>query len=289
MTQDILSLSRTITGRTTDLFTSDMDLRQKELSERIAGSRILIIGGAGSIGSATVHALSAFRPHALHVVDQNENGLAELVRDLRSSTVELPVSDFRTLPLDFGSPIMQRFLTDAEPYDFVLNFAANKHVRTEKDVYSVLQLFNTNVVKTAHFLRWLAENNSARRFFCVSTDKAANPVNLMGASKRIMEHLVFSEEIISTQNLEVTSARFANVAFSNGSLLESFLQRIQKRQPLAVPRNTRRYFVSLREAGQICLLAAICAPHGHIVIPKLDPKNDLQDLQSIAVKVLRAL
>ncbi len=280
-------LSCLVTGRTSPLFSSDLTAHQKELREEIGGSRVLVIGGAGSIGSATVQAIVDFGPRSLHVIDQNENNLAELVRDLRSSEHGLSVPDFQALPLDFGSPVMHRFLHEMAPYDFILNFAALKHVRSEKDVFSLLQMLDTNVVKQAYFLRWLAETHDAVRYFCVSTDKAANPVNLMGASKRLLEHVIFSGEIISNSNIRLTSSRFANVAFSEGSLLDSFLKRLEKRQPFAVPDQTRRYFITLREAGQICLLALVCTPHSHILIPRLDQSRDLLDLKSVAIAVLR--
>lgn len=280
-------LSSLATGRTTELFLKDIEDRNAEIAERIGGKRVLIIGGAGSIGSATVHAMLDYHPDALHIVDTNENNLAELIRDLRSSVNGLKISDFRCLPLDYGSPIMHRYLRGVPPYDFVLNFAAIKHVRSEKDVYSTLQMLDTNIVKSARILRWLQEKGSLYRYFCVSTDKAANPVNLMGASKRIMEHVIFSGEVVPNLDAYITSARFANVAFSEGSLLQSFLKRMEKRQSLAVPKDTRRFFISLREAGQICLLASVCAPNRHLVIPRLEPDNDLHDLEEIAVQVLQ--
>jgi len=280
-------LSALATGRDFELFAADVAERQAEIARRLDRRRLLVVGGAGSIGAATIGALCAFRPAALHVVDHNENGLAELVRDLRSRPGGLSVPDFRTLPLDFGSPIMARFLREQDPYDYVLNFAAIKHVRSEKDTYSLLQMLDTNVLKPARLLRWLEEKGGAAAYFCVSTDKAANPVNLMGASKRLMEHVIFSGEAAPGFAARVTSARFANVAFSDGSLLQSFLRRLEKRQPLAVPLHTRRYFISLREAGQICLLASVCAPDRHLLVPRLDPAADLHDLETIARAVLR--
>ncbi len=281
------SLTPLATGRAESLFDADVELRRDELSSRIAGSRILVVGGAGSIGSSTVAAIAAFRPQALHVVDFNENTLAELVRTLRGSPRALSVPEFRCLPIDFGSTIMRRMLRETPPYDYVLNFAALKHVRSEKDVCSLLQMMDTNLVKQARLLRWLAEIGGLKRYFCVSTDKAANPVNMMGASKRVMEHAVFSREAAPSLEAEVVSARFANVAFSDGSLLDGFLKRLQKGQPFSVPSQTRRFFVSLAEAGQICLLAAFCAPPRHILVPRLDPAADLHDLESVAEAVLR--
>lgn len=283
----IEELSVLATGRTRSLFADDVEGHREEIESQIQGRRVLVIGGAGSIGAATVQILTAYHPRALHVVDHNENGLAELVRDLRSRREGLDVADFRALPFDFGSPIMRRFLTDEPPYDHVLNFAALKHVRTEKDVYSLLQMIDTNVLKPAVLLRWLGAKGSTQTYFCVSTDKAANPVNLMGASKRLMEHVIFGGEVCAQFRGRVTSARFANVAFSEGSLLHSFRCRLEKRQPLAVPQGTRRFFVSLQEAGQICVLAALCAPTRHLLIPRLDPATDLRCLDTIAAAFLK--
>jgi FlaA1/EpsC-like NDP-sugar epimerase len=274
------------TGRDTPLFSTDIARFRARLSERIAGFRVLVIGGAGSIGSATVKALIPFQPRCLHIVDQNENGLAELVRDLRSRFAAGQLPDLRTLPLNFGSPIMERFLAAEPPYDYILNFAALKHVRSEKDSYSILQMLDTNVLKPLHLLRWAMARGGLRGYFSVSTDKAANPVNVMGASKRLMEHAIFSFAPAGGGKLNVASARFANVAFSDGSLLQGWLMRLAKGQPMAVPRDTRRYFVSLEEAGQICLLAAFLAPDRHILVPRLDAEKDMLLLSDLAVKVL---
>lgn len=283
---DLTSISHVATGRESELFADDLAGCDEVLRDRIEGRRVLAVGAAGSIGASTVRALAAYRPRALHVIDQSENSLAELVRDLRSGSAPFEVEDFRALPLDYGAPVTFRFLRESGPYDLILNFAALKHVRSEKDVYSLVQMLDTNLVKQVRFLRWLAELDGEGRYFCVSTDKAANPVNLMGASKRAMEHLIFSRAVAPGLQVDVTSARFANVAFSDGSLLDGFLKRLQKQQPLAVPRETRRYFVSLREAGQICLLAAAVAPADHIVVPRLHAETDLRELESVAVALL---
>jgi FlaA1/EpsC-like NDP-sugar epimerase len=281
-------LDRLATGRSDDLFSADFEERRRELTEAIRGRRILVIGGAGSIGSATIRKLIGFRPAAVHVVDQNENGLAELVRDLRSERDGLQVADFRTYPIDFGSPIMERLLSMAPPYDAVLNFAALKHVRSEKDVPSLLQMFNTNIVKAARLIERLAMSRFRGRYFSVSTDKAANPVNLMGASKRAMEHVALSGDFAGDQFASVNSARFANVAFSDGSLLQAWLHRLQKGQALAAPRATRRFFVSTSEAGQICAMAAFALDDRQIAIPRLDAVEDLHLLEEIAERVIEA-
>jgi FlaA1/EpsC-like NDP-sugar epimerase len=220
------------------------------------------------------------------VVDQNENDLAELVRYLRNKIGDLSSTDFRTFPLDFGSLIMFRFLTEMPAYDFVLNFAALKHVRSEKDVYSLLRMYDVNLVKAARFFGWLSKRQASFRYFCVSTDKAADPVNLMGASKHLMERLIFSDEFLTCSTQTAASARFANVAFSKGSLLESFLIRLNNRQPLAVPEKTLRYFISPEESGQICVLAAFCAPNRHVLIPALEAGSDLVELEEVADMVL---
>lgn len=270
-------LATLATNRTRSLFADDMAACAEQIRGAVHARRVLVIGGAGSIGSATVRMLLPSLPACVHVVDQDENGLAELVRDLRSGPEPLGVGDLRTLPLDYGAAVMRRFLDDEPPYDLVLNFAALKHVRSEKDIYSLTQLLDVNVLRQARFMAWLAERAAATRYFCVSTDKAANPVSLMGASKRVMEHVMFSGIRPLPAGSVVTSARFANVAFSAGSLLESFLRRIARRQPLAVPRETRRYFVSIEEAGQICLLAASAVPDHTIAVPRLSGEGRLLD------------
>lgn len=276
------TLASLATGRSVPLFSGDLRQLAGTLEERVRGRRILAIGAAGSIGSSTVEVLAGYEPASLHVVDQNENELAELVRTLRSREQALPVEDFRTMPLDYGSPAMRLLIHEQAPYDIVLNFAAIKHVRSEKDVFSMLQMFDTNFRKQAQLLRWLRETGFLGRFFSVSTDKAANPSSFMGASKRLMEHVMFSGEAAEGLEATITSARFANVAFSNGSLLQSFERRLQQGQPLAAPRDTRRYFVSLEESGQLCALASVCGPDRHIIVPKLNPDEHLLLLEDMA-------
>jgi nucleoside-diphosphate-sugar epimerase len=277
-------LTAIVTGRTDSLFANDLEASSDCVLAKVRDRRILIIGGGGSIGAATVRIILDYRPSALHVVDHNENYLVELVRELRGRSAGIPDIDFRTLPLDYGGPVMERFLKESPPYDVVLNFAALKHVRSEKDIYSVLQMFDTNVVRHIRFKRWLAEYRHGSTYFAVSTDKAANPVSLMGASKRLMEDLIF--DIAAESYQSTTSARFANVAFSNGSLLQGFGHRLAKRQPLAVPRDTRRYFISHQEAGELCLLAACRIPDSHIAVPRVDTRFQLQFLEDIACACL---
>ena len=248
---------------------------------------MLVIGGAGSIGRETIEQIVPFRPAALHVVDINENGLAHLVRDLRSSRESLPIEDFRTLPIDFGSPLMNRFLLAEKAYDHILHFAAVKHVRSEKDVYSALHMLDTNVLKVSRLMGWLEAKGNAKTLFAVSTDKAANPVNLMGASKRLMEHVLFADALGPVRSVRRTSARFANVAFSAGSLLQSWIRRMERHEPLPVPRKTRRFFISLEESGTICLLAALCGADKRLFIPDLCPAKELQELQAVAERFLR--
>lgn len=282
--QDTASLERLIVGRDTALCDIDIHDSHLQIADKVRGARILVVGGAGSIGAATIRLLVGFRPCALHVVDVNENGLAELVRDLRSRSSIVP-DDFRTFPIDYGSLVTERLLTESPTYDLVFNFAAIKHVRSEKDVFSLLQMIDTNLVKHLRFKQWLERYAHARRYFAVSTDKAANPTSLMGATKRLMEDVAFSEE--ANTDRCVTSARFANVAFSDGSLLQSFIIRLHKRQPLAVPAATQRYFITLAEAAQICVLAMCCAPAHHIVFPRLDAARHLRLLEEIAAEIIR--
>jgi len=280
-------LAEIATGRSENIFSKDMEHVHATLSERLTRKRILTLGGAGSIGAATIAVLSDFNPACIHVIDHDENGLAELVRHLRSRTQGLNVDDFATFPIDFFSAITRRLLRAQAPYDLVLNFAAIKHVRSEKDPYSTLQMFETNILKQARFLEFLNKLGFAGRYFAVSTDKAANPSSMMGASKRAMEHVLFSSETNPDMKATVTSARFANVAFSNGSLLQAFEQRLKRGEPIAVPRGVRRYFVSIEEAGTLCTLASTIAEHNSIVIPRLDPNKNLVPLENIARDFLK--
>lgn len=250
--------------RSDSLFAQDIIANRHILLNDIRDKSVLVIGGAGSIGSSFIKAILKFEPSKLVVVDLNENGLAELTRDLRSSS-DLKVPDeYLTYTLDFADPIFEDIFREHNGFDIVANFSAHKHVRSEKDKYSVEALLKNNVIKAKKLLDLLVVN-PPKHFFCVSTDKAANPVNVMGASKRIMEDLIMAYK----SYFKVTTARFANVAFSNGSLPASFFDRVMKNQPLVAPKDVRRYFVSMEESGQICMLACILGNNGEIFFPKL--------------------
>lgn len=272
-----------VTGRQESLFLPDIERNRDLLSQEIKGRSVLVIGGAGSIGSSFIKAVLRFNPSKLVVVDLNENGLAELTRDLRS-TEGLRVPDtYLTYTLDFADPIFERIFREHGGFDIVANFSAHKHVRSEKDRYSVQALLQNNVLKAKRLLDLLVEI-PPRHFFCVSTDKAANPVNVMGASKRVMEDLIMSY----ATDFKVTTARFANVAFSNGSLPLSFLDRVMLRQPLVAPSDVRRYFVSLEESGQICMLACILGKSGEVFYPKLGEEK-MKTFSSICDDFLRSM
>lgn len=274
------TLSQLATGRVRSLFADDYEDHRLRMSEMLRGARVLLIGGAGSIGGSVARLLAGYETTALHILDANENSLVELTRDLRAGGYPLGSRDLRWMPLDFGSAIMRRTIEEEKPYDYVLNFAAVKHVRSEKDTCSVLRMLDVNVLMHATLLDLLADKRAETTYFSVSTDKAANPVNLMGASKRLMEHVMFSGA--HGGRGRTTSARFANVAFSDGSLLQGWLNRIAKRQPIAVPRETRRFFVSIAEAGELCMLAAFCQDDRRILVPRLIPDNDLRFLDEVA-------
>ena len=256
--------------RKESLFSKDLKLNHDQLSQNIEGRSLMIIGGAGTIGFSFIKAALKFKPAKLVVVDINENSLTELVRDLRSVDGQYIPDDFVTYPLSFDSPAFRKLFTAHGPFDIVANFAAHKHVRSEKDIYSIEALIENNLVKAKGLLDLLVEY-PPKHFFCVSTDKAANPVNIMGASKKMMEELILSYG----DKLKVSTARFANVAFSNGSLLEGFLKRIEKEQPLSCPSDVRRFFVSPQESGEICLMACVLGENREIFFPKLDMDKDL--------------
>ena len=263
-------ISDHVTHRPMSMFAADIEANRDLLSEAIQGKRACVIGGAGSIGSSFIKALLRFAPSQLIVVDLNENGLAELTRDLRSSYgLEMP-ADYRTYTLDFASPIFERIFREEKGFDIVANFSAHKHVRSERDKYSVQALIENNDIKAKRLMDLMMEYKP-EHFFCVSTDKAANPVNIMGASKRILEDLIMAYSAY----YPVTTARFANVAFSNGSLPDGWMHRLQKKQPLVAPYDVKRYFVSPEESGQICLLACVLGESGEVFFPKLGEEQML--------------
>lgn len=276
-------VSESITSRSGSMFAVDIEANKEQLKQEIEEKSILVIGGAGSIGSSYIRAVLPFKPSKLVVVDLSENGLVELTRDLRSTHGMYIPKEYRTYTLNFADPIFERIFREEEGFDIVANFSAHKHVRSEKDKYSVQALIENNVIKAKGLLDLLAEY-PPRHFFCVSTDKAANPVNIMGASKRIMEDMIMAY----AAKFKVTTARFANVAFSNGSLLDGFVDRIMKRQPLAAPRDVRRYFVSPEESGQICMLACILGRNGEIFFPKLGEEK-MMTFSSICDRFLETL
>lgn len=276
-------IAQNVTRRESSMFYPDIEANKKELTKRIAGKKVLVVGGAGSIGSSYIRALLPFKPAKLVVVDTNENGLTELTRDLRSTYGMFVPEDYRTYPLSFADPVFEKIFRAERGFHIVANFSAHKHVRSEKDVYSVEALLNNNVLNARKLLDLLVEF-PPEHFFCVSTDKAANPVNIMGASKRIMEDMIMSY----SDQFKITTARFANVAFSNGSLPAGFIERLMKRQPLSSPSDVKRYFVSPEESGQICMLACMLGKNREIFFPKLGEEQMLT-FSSIADKFLSML
>ncbi len=276
-------IGENITSRTKSMFAIDIEANKKQLCQEIAGKSLLVIGGAGSIGSSYIRAVLPFKPSKLVVVDLSENGLTELTRDLRSTYGMYVPEEYRTYTLNFADPIFERIFREEKGFDIVANFSAHKHVRSEKDKYSVQALIENNVIKAKKLLDLLTEY-PPKHFFCVSTDKAANPINIMGASKRVMEDMIMAY----SAKFKVTTARFANVAFSNGSLLAGFIDRIMKKQPLVAPSDVKRYFVSPEESGQICMLACMLGHNGEIFFPKLG-EEQMITFSSICDKFLDVL
>ena len=276
-------ISSAVTGRRSSLFGDDLAAHESQLRAGIEGKSVLVIGGAGTIGSSFIRALLPFRPARLVVVDISENGLTELTRDLRSTAGQYVPAAFLTYPISFGDAVFERMLRAEGPFDIVAHFAAHKHVRSEKDRYSIEAMLENNVLSTARLLDLLLES-PPEHFFCVSTDKAANPANVMGASKKLMEEAVLAY----AAELPATTARFANVAFSNGSLPAGFLERLAKHQPLSAPSDVLRYFVSPEESGQLCLLACITGEPGDIFFPRLEQPQMLT-FSSIADALLERL
>jgi len=273
-----------IIRRSESLLAADFSRHEAALDEQLDGAAVLVIGGAGTIGSNYIKALLRFPVARVCVVDTDENGLTELVRDLRSSQEGLIPGEFITYPVNFGDPVFARLFAARGPFDIVANFAAHKHVRSEKDVFSIQAMIENNLLRAQNLLETLRQH-PPRHFFCVSTDKAANPVNIMGASKKLMEELIMAYADI----FRVKTARFANVAFSNGSLPAGFLQRLVKRQPWSCPTDIRRYFVSPTESGELCLLASVLGESGDIVFPKLDESSDMTTFDQVARDLLGAL
>ena len=273
---DILKLI----GRTAPLFEEDITSKSKQIEDRVSSSSFLVLGGAGSIGQAVVKEIFKRNPIKLHVVDISENNLAELVRDIRSSFGYIK-GDFQTFALDIGSSTYDSFIDNDGEFDYVLNLSALKHVRSEKDPFTLMRMIEVNILNTIKTINQAIEKGS-KKYFCVSTDKAANPVNMMGASKRIMEKFILKE----SQKIDISTARFANVAFSDGSLLHSFKQRIDKRQPIVAPTDVKRYFVTPEESGQLCLMSCLFGETRDIFFPKLSEELDLITFSSIAKKFL---
>lgn len=272
-----------LVGRKRPLFDADVQAHEAELSAKVAASRFLVIGGAGSIGQAVTREIFKRHPKVLHVVDISENNMVELVRDIRS-TLGYIDGDFRTFAVDCGSREFDALMHAGEGYDYVLNLSALKHVRSEKDPFTLMRMIEVNVLNTIKTIEQ-AQTAGAGKYFCVSTDKAANPVNMMGASKRIMEMFLMR----ASEQLPISTARFANVAFSDGSLLHGFNQRFAKRQPISAPNDVRRYFVTPQESGELCLMSCIFGENRDIFFPKLSEALDLTRFSDIAVRYLAAL
>ena len=267
-------------GRNEELFTTDITTREQDLVEIVSVSKFLVLGGAGSIGQAVTKEIFKRNPRKLHVVDLSENNLVELVRDIRSSLGYIE-GEFQTFALDIGSVEYDVFIKTDGKYDYVLNLSALKHVRSEKDPFTLMRMIDTNILNIDKSIKQSIENG-VKKYFCVSTDKAANPVNMMGASKRIMEMFVNQR----SQDINVSMARFANVAFSDGSLLHGFNKRLEKQQPIVAPNDIKRYFVIPKEAGELCLMSCIFGDNGDIFFPKLSENLHLINLSDIATKYL---
>ncbi len=270
-------------GRSTPLFAQDIKAHEQHLLELVSHSRFLVIGGAGSIGSAVVMEIFKRNPKCLHVVDISENNLVEVVRDIRSS-IGYGDGEFATFAIDCGSLEFESFMASGDGYDYVLNLSALKHVRSEKDPYTLMRMIDTNIFNTDKTMAQ-AKMAGAKKYFCVSTDKAANPVNMMGSSKRIMEMFLMKRSL----DIPVSTARFANVAFSDGSLLHGFRKRIEKNQPLSAPSDVRRYFVTPQESGELCLMSCLLGENRDVFFPKLDECLNLITFSDIAVRFLEKL
>ncbi|MBN1840607.1 MAG: UDP-N-acetylglucosamine 4,6-dehydratase [Campylobacterales bacterium] len=268
-------------GREKELFSNDIQKHEAELAHIVSNASFLVIGGAGSIGQAVTKEIFKRNPKKLHVVDISENNMVELVRDIRSSMGYIE-GDFQTFALDIGSIEYDAFIKADGKYDYVLNLSALKHVRSEKDPYTLMRMIDVNIFNTDKTLQQ-AINNGVKKYFCVSTDKAANPVNMMGASKRIMEMFLMRKSL----QIPISTARFANVAFSDGSLLHGFNQRLAKSQPIVAPNDIKRYFVTPQESGELCLMSCIFGENRDIFFPKLSEELHLITFAEIAVKYLK--
>lgn len=275
-------ISKYVTKREKSMFLPDIEKNRDMLTKKIQNKSVLVIGGAGSIGSSFIRAILPFKPASLTIVDTNENELAELTRDLRSTKGMFVPEDYKPYPMDFSSAVFEKMFRAHGGFDIVANFSAHKHVRSEKDIYSVEALLKNNVLHAKILLDLLTEF-PPEEYFCVSTDKAANPVNIMGASKRIMEDVIFSY----SDKFPVKTARFANVAFSNGSLPAGFLARMQKMQPISAPSDVTRYFVSPEESGQICMLSCMLGQNREIFFPKLR-QAQMMSFDEIATKLIES-
>jgi len=270
-------------GREKELFSADITDNEEQLQQIISNANFLVLGGAGSIGQAVTKEIFRRNPKKLHVVDISENNMVELVRDIRSSFGYIN-GDFQTFALDIGSIEYDAFIKADGKYDYVLNLSALKHVRSEKDPFTLMRMIDVNIFNTEKTMKQAAEKGS-KKYFCVSTDKAANPVNMMGASKRIMEMFLMRR----SSDIKISTARFANVAFSDGSLLHGFNQRIQKRQPIVAPKDIKRYFVTPQESGELCLMSCIFGENRDIFFPKLSESLHLITFADIAIKYLEQL
>jgi len=272
-----------IIGREKELFQRDISNYEVKLKEIIEVSNFLVLGGAGSIGQAVTKEIFKRNPKKLHVVDISENNMVELVRDIRSSYGYID-GDFQTFALDIGSEEYDAFIESDGKYDYVLNLSALKHVRSEKDAFTLMRMIDVNIFNTDKTILQSIKHG-VKKYFCVSTDKAANPVNMMGASKRIMEMFLKRR----SSEISISTARFANVAFSDGSLLHGFNQRIQKKQPIVAPNDIKRYFVIPKESGELCLMSCIFGENMDIFFPKLSENSHLITFASIANKYLNEL
>ena len=281
---DIINfINKYITKRDFSLFAKDLSSLDNILSDKINSKSILVIGGAGTIGSSFIKCLLKYMPSKLVIVDTNENSLTELTRDLRSTNNQYIPLDYRTYPMSYHDEVFRKMFINEKGFDIIANFAAHKHVRSEKDKYSIEAMLENNVFKAKEFLDLLLLYKP-EKYFSVSTDKAANPVNVMGASKKLMEDVMMSYSSL----INITTARFANVAFSNGSLLSGYIERIQKKQPISCPSDIKRFFVSPEESGQICLIACIVGMSGQIFFPKLDESN-LTKFKDITIDFFKEL